>query len=485
MGNILAPFSISGDPLNSSPDSGEALAALMQCTGDAIFLLDGSTANLLCGNEAFCSLLGYKQADIAHLSLLDLVDDDAVSVRQNLQNVLSNGSIHFVHRVYRRRDQSRVDVEVTATVVPSADGDLVGVVARDITGRKIAEREQHRLREAVTNAAAEWRHTFDAIPSPIFLLDRDMRIHRLNRAGAELLERSIHDSLQSVLPSDSFWNAVTVAVREAFTNASALCAPVSEESRQWQLNITPSGNERAVVVLNDITALHTLQESLRKSEIMSAMGALVAGVAHEVRNPIFTISALLETYELSFRFTDEQRPYIQHLRVELERLNRLMQDLLVYGKAGTTTRSHCDLVQLVNIAMDLNSGLAKKRAVTMTFDTPPRVETSGDSTALTEAFRNVIENALHHTSAAGSIDVGLKQECGDAVFCVRDRGDGFSEEALQHAVEPFFSRRCGGTGLGLAIAQRVALEHGGKIKLENHPQSGAVVHISLPIEACR
>ena len=78
MGNILAPFSISGDPLNSSPDSGEALAALMQCTGDAIFLLDGSTANLLCGNEAFCSLLGYKQADIAHLSLLDLVDDDAV-----------------------------------------------------------------------------------------------------------------------------------------------------------------------------------------------------------------------------------------------------------------------------------------------------------------------------------------------------------------------------------------------------------------------
>ena len=195
MGNILAPFSISGDPLNSSPDSGEALAALMQCTGDAIFLLDGSTANLLCGNEAFCSLLGYKQADIAHLSLLDLVDDDAVSVRQNLQNVLSNGSIHFVHRVYRRRDQSRVDVEVTATVVPSADGDLVGVVARDITGRKIAEREQHRLREAVTNAAAEWRHTFDAIPSPIFLLDRDMRIHRLNRAGAELLERSISDSL--------------------------------------------------------------------------------------------------------------------------------------------------------------------------------------------------------------------------------------------------------------------------------------------------
>src|SRR5262249_56334270 len=114
----------------------------------------------------------------------------------------------------------------------------------------------------------------------------------------------------------------------------------------WDVSLSPvtspDGQRGVVVVARDITDLVGLQESLRRSETMSAMGALVAGVAHEVRNPLFGISATLDAFAARFKRRIEYQRYIQILQGEVSRLSELMQQLLDYGKPFRLVMSpHC------------------------------------------------------------------------------------------------------------------------------------------------
>ncbi len=233
---------------------------------------------------------------------------------------------------------------------------------------------------------------------------------------------------------------------------------------------------------NTVTDVHRLQNLLRQGELMSAMGSLIAGVAHEVRNPLFTISAVVEAFELSFGFTPEQQPYIKHLRNEIQRLNRLMSDLLLFGGSCSAERALVDMVQLVRIAIDLSGPSIRERGVGICFCAPESAMAKLDSERIVQALRNLIENAVHYSEPGGKIEIELRLSDTQIAFSVRDHGEGFSEESLKEAFEPFYSRRAGGNGLGLSIVQRVAFEHGAEASAANHPDGGAVVGFHVTLE---
>ena len=456
----------------------------MQQASDAAFLLD-SEGYVLEANPAFLSLLRYSQAEVSQLSIFDIVADERQNIQKNIDCILLDESTLVRERTFRCADQSLLHVEIIATSIEIAGERAISVIAREIAEGKHTVSEQDRLREAVTHAAAQWRHTFDAIASPVLVLDGRLTILRLNAAARDYLKSDFASLLNTPIPSAPArpWLDVASMVRAALATQEAQTTRSSDPNgRQLQITATPgSGNDdNTVVLMHDITDLHELQESLRRSEIMSAMGSLVAGVAHEVRNPLFSISALIETFELKFGFSPEQMTYISHLRRELDRLNRLMNDLLAYGKATVTEKYIADLLPLVHTAIDLNGPLLREREVTVDFEPPASAMAVLDSTRMVDALRNLIENAAHHSPAGGVVEITVAGDS-DAVTCrVRDHGEGFSDETLRHAFEPFFSRRSGGTGLGLPIVQRVLLEHGGTVKAANHPGGGAIVTLTIP-----
>ncbi|GAC1646251.1 MAG: hypothetical protein NVS9B15_04210 [Acidobacteriaceae bacterium] len=487
MGRTQTEYPLSNQALlNSSNHSTKNLyEALIRHTGDAVFVLNADSGALLGANDAFCDLLAYTPEEITRLSIFDIVDEDAEVVQRHLRAVVASGFGRFSHRRFLRSDRRVLEVEITATAMRAESCTVVGVIARDISARRVAERQQEALQDAVTNAAAQWRHTFDAIPSPILGVDSEFRIVRLNGAAADYLLSDIQSLLNTPLPSspDEPWFAVREQVRSAFRDRHLYqCRTCDNRGRHLQITATP-GNGFVVVLLDDFSALHQLQESVRRAEIMSAMGSLVAGVAHEVRNPLFTISALLETFELSFCFTAEQLPYIQHLRAELNRLNRLMTDLLAYGKAAITEKSPADLVLLVHTAIDLNKQQARDRQLNVTFEAPAPIIVSVDPPRIVDAIRNLLENAVYHSATGSAIEICVQRTADTVSLSVRDHGNGFNPDALLHGFDPFYSRRPGGTGLGLPLAQRVIAEHGGEIRLGNHPDGGGVVSFSLPATA--
>ncbi len=228
-----------------------------------------------------------------------------------------------------------------------------------------------------------------------------------------------------------------------------------------------------------------LQASLRRSETMSAMGMLVAGVAHEVRNPLFAISATLDLMEARFGQRDEYRRFMVVLRNELERLNGLMHGLLAYGKPMRSEQTREDVGAVVATAMQLcddAARMARVELVNAVAPSLPRVWV--DKERLIQVFQNLLQNAIQHSPIDSSVAVAasLEHEPDQDWIGLRitDGGTGFPVEDLAHVFEPFFTRRRDGTGLGLAIVRRIVEEHGGAVRAENRPDGGAVVTVRLP-----
>jgi signal transduction histidine kinase len=227
-----------------------------------------------------------------------------------------------------------------------------------------------------------------------------------------------------------------------------------------------------------------LQESLRESEKMSAMGSLVAGVAHEVRTPLFGMSATLDAYEDELR-EGELLDCGTALRQQVNRLNQLMSDLLEFGKPATINPSPGSLRDLIDDVISSRAAAARDAHVALRnlIDiTDPRVPM--DRNRLRQVFENLIDNAMQHSTPGQAVTVSAHESSqGDRLWVdcdIEDEGRGFSSEDLPRVFEPFFTRRQGGTGLGLSIVRRIVEQHAGRVSAGNRPEGGARLTVRLP-----
>jgi signal transduction histidine kinase len=227
------------------------------------------------------------------------------------------------------------------------------------------------------------------------------------------------------------------------------------------------------------------EASLRRAETMSAMGALVAGVAHEVRNPLFGILSVLDAMEARLGERTELQRYFPVLRDEAGRLTRLMQELMEYGRPPNRELTAGAIADVLRDALRRNESLAAERGVRLVGRIPddlPPVKLDRDR--LLRVFQNLLENAIQHSGEDNEVVLESRVLGANGerwVECVvADSGPGFRTEDLPHVFDPFFTRRHGGTGLGLSIVQQIAQEHGGEIMAANRPEGGAVTTVRLP-----
>ncbi len=360
------------------------------------------------------------------------------------------------------------------------------------------DEEQRTLRDLLGAAASEWRATFDAIDMPIFILGTGGRAERLNRAARQLAGADFRDLLGRRLEQmgqGRLWQTAGRVAEEA-QRAGAAAAEVHDEAtgRTWTLAASPgfpdlSQARPTILVIRDVTGLVELQESLRRSETMAAMGSLVAGVAHEVRNPLFGISATVDALERRVGERHELARHLGFLRHEVARLEKLMADLLDLSRPVRPEPRPAPLERVIEEALVACSARCAEKGVTvergLSGDADRGRTLHLDTHRATQALVNVLENAIHHTPADGVITVatGTVQREGRCwrEVVVRDSGPGFAPADLTRIFEPFFSRRAGGTGLGLPIVAQVVEKHGGRVEAGNAPQGGAEVRLRFPL----
>ena len=226
-----------------------------------------------------------------------------------------------------------------------------------------------------------------------------------------------------------------------------------------------------------------LQAEVRRNEVMALIGSLVAGFAHEARNPLFGISAVLDALAARFGEASDYAEHFALLRRDVKRLNDLMQDLLEFGRPS----SHADLAARP-VARVLAEAVSECATLCETSGVTVDVHVDADGTCvatnarLVRAFQNLLQNAVQFSPRGSVVTLGSSHDEPGLVTCtVRDRGPGLAEADLPRLFEPFYTRRRGGTGLGLAIVQRIVEEHRGVVVAANHPEGGAVITVRLPV----
>jgi PAS domain S-box-containing protein len=365
----------------------------------------------------------------------------------------------------------------------------------DITARRQAEESQRQLHTALREALSDWTTTFDALETPALILAADGTIHRLNRAARDLAGAAsyadlTHRQLVNVGVGEP-WRTMGDLAREVLTGGVSARRQVqeAESRRSWYVTATPVkvGLERRVVaVARDVTDFVQLQESLRRTETMSALGAVVVGVAHEVRNPLFAISATVDAFDARFGGQPELGRYVGALRREVKRLSELMGALLDYARPPTLELGERDVRQVLRRAIEHCRPLTETLQVQVLLEAAhdlPRVRL--DETRMLQVFQNLIDNAAQHSVPGGvvAVEAGVVVEGRGSHLdvTVADRGPGFQEEDIPHLFEPFFTRRHGGTGLGLSIVQRIVEQHGGQVLAGNRRGGGAMMTVRLEV----
>jgi PAS domain S-box-containing protein len=390
-------------------------------------------------------------------------------------------------------------------------GELDLLDRADELGRQLSSAiENMQLLEDVLRARRELENTFDSIAHLIVVCDPRGRIVHVNRAFAtrvghsreELLDRTLAEfvgaELGAWLQGHEAREKVGDAPAVIEVNDPRLAGPFVVTLTD--LHSPDREHAGLVLVARDLTAqtrLEAEREELRKrltqSEKLAALGQFVAGIAHELNNPLQGVLGHLELMRATGAFPKQLRREVQTIYREADRAAKIVRNLLVFAGSRRLARRAVSLTGVLQKVLALRAPaqrVADIEVVRHYQDSLPRVQS--DPLLLHQVFLNMVMNAEHAIQATGAggrieITTALAPAGDRIVTTVRDTGTGIPEDTLSRIFEPFYTtKEVGkGTGLGLAIAYGIVQEHGGQISAANHPDGGAVFTVELPVASGR
>jgi two-component system sensor histidine kinase AtoS len=235
-----------------------------------------------------------------------------------------------------------------------------------------------------------------------------------------------------------------------------------------------------------LSQLSRVRDRLVQIEAISAVGRVAASLVHEIRNPLSSVKMNLQI--LSKPLSGDER-YAEHGRIaldQLERLERMLGDLLDFGRPLDLRVEEVKLADCMERAAGDVRARARAREIEITTAGADGISLAADPSRIAQALVNLLANAVDASPPGSRVELAGSEEFRDGarwVRCeVRDRGSGIRAEHREEIFNPFFTTKEGGTGLGLAMVRKIAALHGGRVELESRPEGGTVMRLVLPGE---
>ena len=241
----------------------------------------------------------------------------------------------------------------------------------------------------------------------------------------------------------------------------------------------------AVIVLRDLSEIKKLEEEVRRSEKLAAIGELAAGVAHEIRNPLSSIRGFAQFLKHSLKDKPQEKEYAETIVTEVDRINRVVTDLLSFARPMKAELSQTDIAEIIEHSVRLVEADAISRDVNIQTKISDSIRPSLDANQITQALLNLLLNALQALSPEGNIEIGAELDASGSRLhlWVKDDGPGIPRSQIEKIFKPFYTTHEKGTGLGLAIVHKIAENHYGEIRVESPPQGmtrGCCFSIVIP-----
>lgn len=474
-------------------EAGRRLSEIVEASGDAIVSVDLNhrITNWSRGAE---QIFGYAAWEVLGQPLSILAPPELQEEQSNDMGRLYRGTqLPALETTRLRKGGIPVQVAIQTTPVRDTAHAVIGfsAIMRDITGRRAMEK-------ALLATAAQLQNVFNNIDEVIWSYDTvAQRMLEISPS----CERIYGHPPQAFFENPHLWrDGIHPDDRPAaIASFNQLLAghPIEREERilrpdggiRWVVvRARPSKDPAGLVVridgsISDVTESRQFKERMAAQERLAALGTLLGSVAHDLRNPLMSITAASELLELNSPSSGYLTHHLDKTRHASKRILGLLDELLDFATPKPLNLELTTGFDLLQEAVAACEGLATHLGVKV--ELPPECNAGTllvDRLRMHHVLRNILENAIQHSPSKGTVRVSSHTLPEAWVCVIQDEGTGIAQEDLPSIFDPLYSRRMGGTGLGLAIAHRIAQLHGGQLEAENGAAGGARFTIRIPVE---
>jgi PAS domain S-box-containing protein len=348
--------------------------------------------------------------------------------------------------------------------------------------RKLLEK---RLEESEQRFKSLFVHNSDAI----FTFNLDGKLIEANQAAEELIGYTIdefkkkeYDSI--ILPKDldmhrEHFKYVSEGKRQEF-----IVSMIHKNGRirEVSLKMIPIITDNQLIgiyeIAKDITESKIAEETIRKSDKLSVVGQLAAGVAHEIRNPLTTLKGFVQFFK-----SDIDKRYVDIMLTELDRINLIVSEFLILSKPQVLKYEYKDIKQIIESIILLLEPQAIINNIQFHLEFEVNLPfIKCEQNQLKQVFINLLKNAIEAMPNGGEIAVKAKIINEEMIsILIIDEGVGIEKDQIPKLGEPFFSKKEDGTGLGLTVSIRIIENHGGNLRFSSQLNKGTTIEIRLPI----
>jgi len=349
-------------------------------------------------------------------------------------------------------------------------------------------------RSSLSRVQAFSDHVVQSLPMGLVALDSERCVISYNRTAVAVLGRSKANALGrqagEVLPPE-----LTSLIEAASKTARVLeqevvCSTADGRSVPLSVSVSTLKGPEAdfiglLLLFRDMTEVQTLKQEVERSRRLASVGRLAAGVAHEIRNPLSSIKGFATYFRERYREVDEDRQTADIMIQEVDRLNRVIGQLLDFARPMAVEKAAVRIEPLIRHALKMIEPQAQDRGVQTKVRLDASVNTVPmDADRMGQVLLNLLLNALEATPAGGTLNVSAEadKEAGRIRIEIQDTGKGISREHLPLIFDPYFTTKGSGTGLGLAIVHKIVESHGGEVHVESEEGRGTTVTVELPLD---
>jgi PAS domain S-box-containing protein len=462
--------------------------AIIESAPEAIYMFDVQTRRILDCNPYTTEWLGYSRQELIGMGVEDILGPTASGVDENIRKVLEHGYVRIQERHFRTKSGALVDAEVTGTGVEVQGKKCFVALVRDITERKKIE------------ALLRYKELFQNVIDPVFICHsqgnflevNDVACERLKYTHKQMLQLSFQDivrpSQYGVLRKMGKIIRSGEAVQfelETLTRTGEMI-PFELHSRLIEFQRKPA----ILSVARDLSARKRMEETLIRTERLSAVGEMAAGVAHNFNNLLQMMlgageaaMAKLDTGEIR-----KSRDVLLTLIDACHRgadIVRRIKDFTLAKTDHIDQAKVFDLGELVSEAVQLTKPLwanpVDLHKYSLNFVRPLSALVKGNPSELYEVLVNVIKNALEAMPDGGILAIAPAMRNGKIYLSISDTGIGIAEENMQRLFEPFFTTKgLKSSGLGLSSSYGIIKKHHGEMIVKSEPGKGSTFTIILP-----
>jgi PAS domain S-box-containing protein len=334
------------------------------------------------------------------------------------------------------------------------------------------------LNEATIFAVTDSNNTISYVNDHFCKISKYSRDELIGKDHGEIFKSGYHT--EEYL--DNIWHLI----QQGKVWKGEICNKAKDGTLYWvDTTIIPFLNfdgktYKHISIQYDITEQKKTEEMLLKSEKLSLVGELAAGLAHEIRNPLTTIKGLVQV--LQETTADKKALYSDIILTEIDRINYIVSEFMVLAKPHAVYFNECNLTDILKKVIYLLEAEANLKNVVIINDIANEdVTLHGEKNQLTQVFVNLFKNAMEALPNGGVIRVSTAVVNDNIKISIEDNGVGMSEEQVKRIGEPFYTTKAMGTGLGLMVSYKIIQNHKGSISVKSELNKGTTFDIMLPL----